>query len=257
MKSSWRAFKDAFNFCLNALEPIAWLVVGQFVLIGVIFFFLTLSPDPQATIVRYLVVILLFLYQLLLTLSLIGLLVEPKQDSVWELLKSYGVPKLVQAIVLTFVVAFMVALGGILLVIPGIILYVYFFLSIYALVTEKQSMIQSLKRSFVLVRGHWWTIFGRTIFASGIIVLISFFAIVPFYGLILSSILTILLAPIFVIYFGQTYQDLVAVKSGLIQSSVSLPAKLILVLWAIVVFSLLTFLSLAADFVVRVTAGII
>ncbi|RZQ62614.1 hypothetical protein [Amycolatopsis suaedae] len=74
----------------------------------------------------------------------------------------------------------MVVVGGVLCIIPGIFLYVWFALATPALVLEKGSIMESFRRSTVLVRGAWWRVFGVLLLAWVITNAITFVIGLPF-----------------------------------------------------------------------------
>jgi len=66
-----------------------------------------------------------------------------------------------------------VAIGFIVFVIPGIILLVFWSFSAFVLVLEKTDPIQAFKRSAGLVKGFWWTIFGRFVVLAILVIVVS------------------------------------------------------------------------------------
>jgi hypothetical protein len=59
-----------------------------------------------------------------------------------------------------------IAVGMVLCVLPGIYLWVSLSLSPLALVLEKQSITGAMRRSFALVSGAWWRVFGILLLAT-------------------------------------------------------------------------------------------
>lgn len=114
--------------------------------------------------------------------------------------------------ILMFVLLF---IGFLLLIVPGIILTVWFSFSTFVLVLERGGVVESLKKSREYVRGRWWAVFGRIIVLGIGLILISMVISVVFVALplgIVSAALvaafTMLLAPFAVIYMYLVYQDL-------------------------------------------------
>lgn len=91
----------------------------------------------------------------------------------------------------------LVAVGLILLVIPGIYLAVAFSVSLWVAVFEQTSAPDALRRSKELVQGRWWAVFGR-LFAFTLVVWI--FAGVP--GAIFEAINAEILSVIYYVIFG-------------------------------------------------------
>ncbi len=50
-----------------------------------------------------------------------------------------------------------------LFLIPGIIFHIYWMFSFYIMVNEKKTVMESLKRSYEIVKGRWWKVFGYII----------------------------------------------------------------------------------------------
>lgn len=78
--------------------------------------------------------------------------------------------------------------GFLLFVIPGFIFMAWFSLGMYVLVTENLGVVESMKRSKVLVRGRVWEIWG----ISSIAVVVT---ILPVIGSTANFILSVLMAP--------------------------------------------------------------
>ncbi|MGR3311486.1 MAG: hypothetical protein ACUZ77_12035 [Candidatus Brocadiales bacterium] len=112
----------------------------------------------------------------------------------------------------------LVIVGGmILLIIPGIIFFTWYFLCYYVLVCENITGRAALSRSRELVRGYWWSVTTRVVFlfvmVGGISFIISF---IPFFGGILHILFYYLIElPFSTIYFFILYKNLEAVKRPL------------------------------------------
>lgn len=89
-------------------------------------------------------------------------------------------PLLLPLLGLTIVYTLIVVVGLILLIIPGIWLYVLFALATPALVLERGRIGTSLGRSRLLVRGSWWRTFGILLLAAIIAAIISMIIALPF-----------------------------------------------------------------------------
>ncbi len=66
-----------------------------------------------------------------------------------------------------------------LLIIPGLIFSIYWYLSPFVLMRENTSIWQSIKRSKLIVKGRWWTAFGYLLLLGIILALISFVFSIP------------------------------------------------------------------------------
>jgi hypothetical protein len=85
----------------------------------------------------------------------------------------YGLDRVWSVILLSFLVALIVAVGFILLVIPGIIFLVFLSVSIPVLVVEGRRGTEAMGRSWDLVRGHFWHVLGVILVAALIVGLVS------------------------------------------------------------------------------------
>ncbi|GAA1208517.1 YciC family protein [Prauserella alba] len=75
-------------------------------------------------------------------------------------------PRLVRVLGLTTVVTAITVAGLVLLIVPGIVAYVFLSLAVPALMYEpRHTVTTALTRSVTLVRGAWWRVFGRLLVA--------------------------------------------------------------------------------------------
>lgn len=119
---------------------------------------------------------------------------------------------------LSFLVAVIVAGGLILLIIPGIIFSVWFLLALYVLVDENKKGISALKRSKELISGYVTAYWGRVLLFSLIVyVVVVLFSVIakflPVFGYI-STIINIVIAPLFVIFGFLVYENIKKTKEN-------------------------------------------
>ena len=124
-----------------------------------------------------------------------------------------------------------VLLWSLLLIVPGIIFAVFYSLAIYALFFEDFFGRQALRRSRELVRGYWWAVFGRLLFAGVLFLIIIILWSLPvslavsllglingaafvasIIGLLLVNFALLILQQMYMIYFSIIHQDAVAIK---------------------------------------------
>ena len=115
---------------------------------------------------------------------------------------------------LSLLMTIILMVGFMLLIIPGIILSVWFAFATYILILENSGIVDSLKRSREYVRGKWWGVFGRLIVMSILIALlamaISMITVVMPDGSIADAIvaaLSLLLTPVAVAYMYLLYNE--------------------------------------------------
>jgi hypothetical protein len=81
---------------------------------------------------------------------------------------------------LTVLTSILWFLGGLACILPGIFLYVMWSLAPAALMLERGGVIDSMRRSWRLVRGSWWRIFGILLLAGIIAGAVGQLVIAPF-----------------------------------------------------------------------------
>jgi hypothetical protein len=85
----------------------------------------------------------------------------------------YGLKRLWSVILVSILVGLVVAVGFILLVIPGIIFLVFLSVSIPVLIVEDRRGTEAMGRSWNLVKGHFWHAFAVIVVAAVIVGIIS------------------------------------------------------------------------------------
>ena len=122
---------------------------------------------------------------MLLVIKPVGIKLKEIFQEVWK--------KLWQYLLIAILVGFFVMITSFLLIIPGIIVGVYLAFSSFVFIIEEEKGINALKRSWNLVKGNWWKVFGR------IMLLVLVFGIL-FSILGLVDLLLPLLLPIVFLY---------------------------------------------------------
>lgn len=124
-------------------------------------------------------------------------------------------PFFLRYIGMSIVMSVLLFIGFLLLIVPGVILSVWFAFSTFVLVLERAGIVESLKKSREYVRGRWWAVFGRIMLLALVMIVLSIVisglsVLVPFgtLGTSLVTAITMLLAPFAVIYMYLIYQDL-------------------------------------------------
>jgi Uncharacterised protein family (UPF0259) len=125
----------------------------------------------------------------------------------------YAFSRLGGLIVLALLVALIVGVGFILLIIPGIIFLVFLSMSVPAFIVERRGVTDSISRSWNLVSGSWWHVFGTIIVAAilagivnGILTAIGGSTFIGVW--ILSAIAQIITAPFVALVSVVLYVDL-------------------------------------------------
>lgn len=102
-----------------------------------------------------------------------------------------------------------VSLGLMLFVLPGVYLVIAFGFSLPGIILEDQAAFTSLKKSYLLVKGRWWLVFGRfamLMFMSTLLVLIFhnlFFSLGVGFGarFVLTALLKALITPFITAFY--------------------------------------------------------
>jgi hypothetical protein len=136
----------------------------------------------------------------------------------------YGLKRFGSVLLVSILVGLSVAIGFILLVIPGIILLVMLSVSIPALVVENRRGTEAMKRSWELAKGQFWHVLGVILVAFIIAAIITgILAAIgsgnTILGVILSTIGQIIVAPFTALVTVVLYLDLRARSESLTAST--------------------------------------
>ncbi len=102
--------------------------------------------------------------------------------------------------------------------IPGVMVGVWFFMSLYVLLAEDKKGMASLYTSREYVRGHWWPAFWRIVLLClGIMIPSMILSVIPF----AQPVFTVLLTPFAVIYTYFMYKNLKEMKGGAVAAPTS------------------------------------
>jgi len=110
---------------------------------------------------------------------------------------------------ISILVGFITMLGFFLLIIPGIIFSIWFYLTSYALVFEEKKGMKALLRSKELIKGYWFKVFWKLLALNIIILLIIY--IISFIPII-KNIVYLFIAPFSVIFSFLIYENLKQLK---------------------------------------------
>ena len=116
----------------------------------------------------------------------------------WSIINSY--------IWVSFLTGLTILLGFIFFIIPGLIFTIWFGFSRYVLISEDKRGKSAMIMSRQLVRGYWWSIFGRFLVT---LILGIFISYVPLLGPLINLFFTI---AFIIIYDYLIYEDLKKIK---------------------------------------------
>lgn len=204
----------------------AWLIYKQnfFTFFGIALIFTVVNQllfnYSDTPFLGPLISILTFIITALGIASLIYA-IKDKDESI-DILEAYrrGWRKLRSFLWITILFIAALLLGLILLIIPGIVFYVWFSFATYVLITEDLKGFKALNKSREYTRGRWWAVFGRLLFIF--LISLSYFvfyfgvsSIVPLQiNLVINPLIRSLLIPLGVIYTYFLYVHLKSLKNS-------------------------------------------
>lgn len=154
----------------------------------------------------------------------IGVMVYIKDDSalvsikeIWKKAKPYAWPYFV----LSLLTGILLILWGLLLIIPAIIMGVYYSFVAWVFLNEDLKNMKAIRRSKELVSGYWWPVFWRTLLLCVIMwIIIGLFSglraqssTVNSYSFV-SNVISFIISPFYIIYSYKMYQNLVKIKES-------------------------------------------
>lgn len=220
MRGPFQLLKDGFHIFMENPK----LFIGIMLLPAVITYIIALlEPESGVGIVGvayWIMYILLMLVLIVVNIAMGVALIEAVNNRTLTIKASYMQAKGVfwRYILLSLLLSVILMIGYILLIIPGIIMTVWFSFAAFILVLEGAGVVDSIKLSKSYVAGKWWKVFGRLcaliIFSTAYGLIISLFiavfaSVVPEWLLALIALaLNILITPITIAYMYALYSDL-------------------------------------------------
>ena len=113
-------------------------------------------------------------------------------------------------LVLHIVLAVIVVVGLILLILPG--LAAIFFLSFapYFMIDKNLGVQDSIKQSYEFVKNHSSSVAGLFLLSIGLLFVLGILSAIPFLGSFASTILAIILSPLYALYYVKKRKSVVA-----------------------------------------------
>jgi hypothetical protein len=190
-KASWELFKQTF---LSYLKLVG-VGIGLFVLIGVVALILALpllissagsasdlfsSPAPLeiagiVLVIVWAIVSFVAVFAYLLLLPVAGVFIfDAKEKPSLGMLFKRSKPLLLPYLLVSIMVGFLATGGWVLLIVPGLLISLLFIFVSYVFVLEKKRGVAALKRSYQLVREHFWEVLLRVFIIQVVLFLGSF-----------------------------------------------------------------------------------
>jgi len=224
---------EIFSLTFNMYISRFWQFLSVFLAAGIVmglasFAVMTLlpmpkQPSPRASFVELTAYFFALLYWVIITGVLLSLiswivgcvtggfavkyasdLIEGRAPTVGGSL-SFAISRLPSLLVAQFIAEVLIAVGLILLVVPGIIVAIIFSLTIPAIIIEERDALESLSRSRRLVSNRWLKTFAVLLLTAIIILVVSSVAsllasplnaVLPNVDHVVSSIITAFATPI-------------------------------------------------------------
>lgn len=130
----------------------------------------------------------------------------------WKSIKSF--------LCISALMSLIVATGGVLFIVPGILFVIWYVFSVYVFAEEGLRGLSALARSKEYVKGRWWGVFGRWIFIIAFVVLVSFVGglisgliDIAWVSLLINFLIAIFVGPLILIYNYITYKRLKELKT--------------------------------------------
>lgn len=120
--------------------------------------------------------------------------------------------------------------GLLLLLVPGIILLVWGFASVYVYFFEGKAYLAAFQRSRQLVTGHFWDVFQRLVVLLLIVVGLNILAAPltkdkPIMQLLVQSLFTLIIPPFVIYYAYSLYKNLTEMKRWVLRTSSCIPPQ--------------------------------
>ncbi|MCK4805982.1 MAG: hypothetical protein KAS91_02255, partial [Candidatus Pacebacteria bacterium] len=154
-------------------------------------------------------------WSIFIGLSFLILAIRPAGTKLKEIFQEAW-KKLWQYFWITILVGFFTILSFIFFIIPGLIVAIYLMFCPYILIVEGEKGMNALKRSWNLVKGNWWKVFGRLILLNIVFSIIS--TILGLVNNLLGTIFQFLCMPLSIIFLYLIYLELKKSKEIQIQT---------------------------------------
>jgi len=175
---AWELFKKTWVFYLKLLG-LSFAYIFLVVLVGILIslpitfvaigsglrFFNHMTPFHYATLILFILWIIFFIVsvisvEIIVPIAGIFILQGKRTTPIFDLLKSTK-PFFWQYFLTMLICGFLSVGGMFLVIIPGFLIAFFFIFVMYEIVLEKQKGLAALKRSYFMVKSHFWEVLGR------------------------------------------------------------------------------------------------
>jgi hypothetical protein len=235
-KKDWRRFFKMVGLAFVSIIPL-FIVEELFSLNNVVF-----SGNAEIKIVLNFVLLFAYLASLfflfyMLVLSKIGSyrILSDRFGRIFDVFRLGG-KNFWGFVWVSILMIILTVLWTFLLIVPGIIFGVYYFLSLYIFIFENKKGMKAIKRSKDLIKGYWWAFFTRLLLFYLFAILI-YWAVETIFKLPLSAFAedskaylvikdvsyfgslifdSFIIVPLSLIYFNLIYRSLVKIKDEVV-----------------------------------------
>ncbi|MCL5036047.1 MAG: hypothetical protein M1269_02915 [Chloroflexi bacterium] len=177
LKAGWKTYRDNFGIILKITAVV-------FLPVELIVNYLIYAAGVQENfwLTMRIQNFVYFIFSVLVIPAIIYAIVKSFQgEKITSIIKplSWGFSKCLRIIIFSFITSIAILVGAILLIIPGIYLFIKFQFIDFVISIEGNKVKDVLERSYKLTTGRWWTLFFSFILAAIIILLASFIAGIP------------------------------------------------------------------------------
>jgi len=215
IKESFEIYKEKITPILLTLliSGVVMTILGVFLGGNMMFSLLKLKDAAAIETVKALffspsvigMFLAIVLWAIFIRLTFIILIVKPAETELkgifQETWKKFG-----QYLWLVILTNFVVILSTIFLIIPGIIVGTYLTFYSYVFIIEGEKGINALKRSWALVKGNWWKVFGRLILLN--VIFSTIFILLSSVNDLLGSVFQLFWMPFNLIFLYLIYLEL-------------------------------------------------
>lgn len=255
-RSSWSVFLESWRLWRTHLMSVVQLWAIEVLLQAALFAAVLLTGTPSVSdFVIVTGIVILYVYRLMMSMALIVLATDRQQRRLRDIFHQNVLMKLPAAAGLSVLFGIAVTVASFAFLIPGILLAVFWSMSLAVLMVEHTSVRNALRGSFALVRGWGWPVFNRMLFVFMIITMLNIIALIPGIGSLVAALLTFILSPVLMFYYVLTYQELAEVKryKHLQRATVPLFAKIAVTTFALMTGAIFAVVSTLAPYVTIVS----
>lgn len=228
IKESWLAYK---NNVLKFIEVFIYGIIGSvpvLAVMGVSAAYIRFLADDVSLVINLVFGLLAFVAFVISLYIAIVYGIRAKVASILLIKNDFSAPKknfeeakkyVVKFLGVSVLMAVLVIAWGFALIIPAIIFAVYYSFAQYVVVIEDKRPFSAIERSYDLVRGYFWPVFGRLVLISVLGFLAYSIISWPLSWLeekslgevaynLFVNVIWVIVSPYFVVYFYNLYQSL-------------------------------------------------